>query len=546
VKVDLAGFRQEQTTVEVVSGRTTTIAVTLDVGSMAETVTVSSSAPTVQTESSSRAYNPSPDVRLPSFNREAYKHLAESGFRRVSSEPRSTFSTDVDTASYTNVRRMLQEGRLPPEGAVRIEEFLNYFRFDYAPPTGGAPVAIATEVAPCPWNETHLLALVGIRAADVPRVRDDGEPAGRNLVFLVDVSGSMNERDKLPLVRDSLHLLTDRLGAADRIAIVVYAGASGLALPPTSGGDKATIHAAIDRLSAGGSTNGGAGIELAYTVARAQFVRGGVNRVILATDGDFNVGVTSEDQLVRLIERERKSGVFLTVLGVGTGNLQDATMEALADRGNGQYAYLDSLDEARKVLVREMDATLVTVAKDVKLQVEFNPREVAAYRLIGYENRRLNDEDFTDDTKDAGEMGAGHTVTALYEIVPAGGRVPGRPAEPLKYQRRVADTSAAEAGELMTVALRFKRPSGSRSERIEAVVPAEPRSMGSNLGFASAVAELGLLLTKSEHAAHASVEQAIDRARAFTGDDVHEDRAGFVALAERVAGLMREARLNRR
>jgi Ca-activated chloride channel family protein len=328
--------------------------------------------------------------------------------------------------------------------------------------------------------------------------------------------------------------------------MVVYAGNSGLALPSTAGDDKAAIHAAIDRLQAGGSTNGGEGIRLAYRLAREQFVRGGVNRVILATDGDFNVGVTSEDQLVRLIASERQSGVFLTVLGVGTGNLQDSTMEALADKGNGHYAYLDSLDEARKVLIREMDATLVTVAQDVKLQIEFNPRQVAAYRLVGYENRRLDDEDFNDDAKDAGEMGAGHTVTALYEIIPAGGRVPGRSVDPLRYQRTVVPDDTRREGELMTVALRYKRPGGGRSERIAAVVPADVAPLGPNLGFASAVAELGLLLTRSAHAGTADVDRLIERARSFVGEDPHEDRAGFVALAERAAGLMRTARAERR
>jgi Ca-activated chloride channel family protein len=566
VRIELAGFKTEQTTVTVVSGRTTTIAVVLQIGGLEETVTVTSQAPTVQTSTSSRAYavTGSPRARRPhgrpmegsagGFDREAYRHLPESGFHRVGAQPRSTFSTDVDTASYANVRRMLREGRLPPEGAVRIEELVNYFRFDYAAPAGDAPVAISTEVGPCPWNEDHLLALVGVRAADV-RARI-GEPQlrgvrGRNLVFLVDVSGSMNSPDKLPLVRQSLHLLTDRLADADRIAMVVYAGRSGLALPSTSGEDKVAIHAAIDRLESGGSTNGGEGIRLAYRIAREQFVEGGVNRVILATDGDFNVGVTSEDQLVRLIEEERKTGVFLTVLGVGTGNLQDSTMEALADKGNGNYAYLDSLEEARKVLVREMDATLVTVAKDVKIQVEFNPRDVAAYRLVGYENRRLDDEDFNDDAKDAGELGAGHTVTALYEIVPVGGRVPGRAVDPLKYQpssaparerRRVVMDASGRERELMTVALRYKRPAGRESERIEAVVGADAAPLGANLGFASAVAELGLLLTRSRHAGTANVDRLIARAQRFVGEDPHEDRAGFVALAERAAGLMREAR----
>jgi len=554
VAIELSGFKPERQAIEVVSGRTVKLAVRLEVGSLSETVTVSSGTLPVQTSSSSRsftAYSGGREWKPIAFNREAYKHLPESGFHRVSASPRSTFSTDVDTASYTNVRRMLREGRLPPEGAVRIEEFVNYFRFDYAEPAGDAPVAISTEVGPCPWNEDHLLALVGVRAADVAdrgsdRAGERDAVRGRNLVFLVDVSGSMASDDKLPLVRRSLHLLTDRLGPADRIAMVVYAGSSGLALPTTSGEDKAAIHAAIDRLESGGSTNGGEGIKLAYRLAREQFVRGGVNRVILATDGDFNVGVTSEDQLVRLIERERKSGVFLTVLGVGGGNLQDSTMEALADKGNGHYAYLDSLDEARKVLVREMDATLVTVAKDVKLQIEFNPRQVAAYRLIGYENRRLEDEDFNDDTKDAGEMGAGHTVTALYEIVPAGRRVPGGSVDPLKYQRRVVPGDGRRDGELMTVALRYQRPEGGKSQRIEAVVTADAAPLGPNLGFASAVAELGLLLTRSAHAGTANVDRLIERARSFTGEDPHEDRAGFVTLAERAAGLMRDARVERR
>jgi len=533
VRVELEGFRSEQTTVEIVSGRTTTIKVTLEVGALAETITVSSAMTAVQTRSFAGEYG------LGRFNREAYKHQQENPFHRVSATPRSTFSIDVDTASYANVRRILNDGELPPEGAIRIEEMVNYFRYDYTLPAAGVPVALSTELARCPWNEKHLLALVGVRAADVAAA---DRPRGRNLVFLVDVSGSMEDEDKLPLVKQSLHLLTDRLAAADRIAMVVYAGNSGLALPSTPGSDKAAIHAAIDRLESGGSTNGAEGIQLAYQIARAQFVPEGVNRVILATDGDFNVGVTSEDQLVRLIERERKSGVFLTVLGVGTGNLQDSTMEALADKGNGNYAYLDSIDEARKVLVREMDATLVTVAKDVKIQIEFNPRQVLAYRLIGYENRLLDDEDFNDDTKDAGEMGAGHTVTALYEIVPAGEAMPGPAADPLKYQRLAPTASARRDGELMTIALRYKPATGGRSRRIETVVAGEPQAPGPNLGFASAVAELGLLLGDSKFAGNASVEQAVERARSFLGADADGDRAGFVTLAERAGGLMRQAR----
>jgi Ca-activated chloride channel family protein len=531
VDAELEGFQSAHHTLEVRAGHPVTIALTLEVGSLAETVTVATTGGSYARERK----------RL-GFDREQYAHRVENPFHRVDVTPRSTFSVDVDTASYANVRRILDDGRLPPDGAVRTEELINYFRFDYAAPDGDAPVAITTEVAACPWNERHRLALVGVRAADGPAA---DTPRGRNLVFLVDVSGSMNESDKLPLVQASLHQLTDRLNAADRIALVVYAGSSGLVLPSTSGADKAAIHAAIGRLSAGGSTNGAEGIELAYRIARAQFVPEGVNRVILATDGDFNVGTTSEDELVRLIERERKSGVYLTVLGVGEGNLQDGTMESLADHGNGNYAYLDAIDEARKVLIREMDATLVTVAKDVKIQVEFNPARVAAYRLIGYENRLLDDEDFADDAKDAGDMGAGHTVTALYEIVLAGEPMPGRTVEPLKYQKLVAAKAGRGAEELMTIALRYKRPHGFRSQRLQAVVGAQSQPLGPNLGFASAVAELGLLLTHSEHAGSADPQALIARARRFAGPDPDGDRAGFITLAGKAAALMREARADR-
>ena len=538
VKAELTGFKAAEQSVLIAANQPVVLTLTVEVGAITETVSVSSELLTIQTNSASRR-DVEPGI---GFNRESYKHKDENPFHRVDVAPRSTFSVDVDTASYANVRRMLAGDELPPDGAVRIEEFVNYFRFDYAPPAGNVPVAIATEVAACPWNERHLLALVGVRAADA---RAAGAPAGRNLVFLVDVSGSMKPANKLPLVRQSLHLLTDRLTAADRIAMVVYAGNSGLALPTTSGADKGAIHAAIDRLESGGSTNGGEGIELAYQIARAQFVPEGVNRVVLATDGDFNVGTTSESELVRLIERERKSGVYLTVLGVGEDNLQDGTMEALADHGNGNYAYLDSIDEAKKVLVREMDATLTAVAKDVKIQVEFNPARVAAYRLIGYENRLLDDEDFADDAKDAGDMGAGHTVTALYEIVPAGEPMPGRAVEPLKYQRLAARAKGSDRDELMTIALRYKRPHGLRSQRLQAVVAASPRPMGPNIGFASAVAELGLLLTRSEHAGIADSDRLIERARTFTGADPDGDRAGFIMLARKAAGLMREARAGR-
>ena len=378
---------------------------------------------------------------------------------------------------------------------MRIEELINYFRFDYPQPDGHDPFSVTTELAACPWNPNHRLALIGIRG----RESVDEEPARRNLVFLLDVSGSMEPPDKLPLVRNAMRMLVDTLTSQDRIAIVVYAGASGLVLPSTRGNQKEVIHRALAQLEAGGSTNGAAGIRLAYQVAREHFVAGGVNRVILATDGDFNVGVTSQDELIRLIEHERESGVFLSVLGVGTGNLKDSTMEKLADKGNGNYAYLDSLQEARKVLVREGGATLTTIAKDVKIQVEFNPAVVAAYRLIGYENRALRNEDFNDDKKDAGEIGEGHTVTALYEIVPAGAEVDTPAVDPLRYQQAGGRTRAANARELATVKLRYKAPDGDASRLIVKVLPNANAPMSANLGFASAVAEFGMLLRDSEH-----------------------------------------------
>jgi Ca-activated chloride channel family protein len=467
------------------------------------------------------------------FNTESYSHIEENRFRRVDVDPLSTFSIDVDTASYANVRRFLADGGLPPAGAVRTEELINYFRFAYPQPTGGEPFSITTELAECPWNPKHRLALIGLQG----RALGDRDPAPRNLVFLLDVSGSMMPYDKLPLVRSAMKMLTDVLTERDRVAIVVYAGASGLVLPSTPGDQKERIHQALEQLTAGGSTNGASGITLAYQVARRNFIRGGVNRVVLATDGDFNVGVTSEDELVRLIEQERKSGIFLSVLGVGTGNLNDSTMEKLADKGNGNYSYLDSLHEARKVLVREAGGTLETIAKDVKIQVEFNPREVSAYRLIGYENRLLNREDFNDDTKDAGEIGAGHSVTALYEIVPPGVTLDAPTVDPLKYQREPREASVAASGELLTVKIRYKDPDGETSRLLSRVLMNRPSSMTANLGFASAVAEFGMLLRDSPLRGNASFESVTARARTFKGDDEDGYRAQFIQLVERAAML---------
>ena len=348
-------------------------------------------------------------------NREAYDRIHDNPFKLVRQEPLSTFSIDVDTASYANVRRFLNQNQLPPPDAVRIEELVNYFRYDYAQPRGEHPFSVSVDLAQCPWAPTHRLARVALKGREPDLAR---RPAS-NLVFLLDVSGSMGDANKLPLVMKSMKLMVDQLGENDRVAIVVYAGASGLVLPSTTCDRKEQVLAALDRLRAGGSTNGGAGIQLAYRTAIANFIKGGTNRVILATDGDFNVGVSSGD-LIRLIEKKAKSGVFLTVLGFGQGNLQDATMEEISGKGNGTYAYIDSIREARKVLVEQIGGTLLTIAKDVKIQVEFNPARIGAYRLIGYENRVLRNQDFNDDKKDAGEIGAGLTVTALYEVVPRG------------------------------------------------------------------------------------------------------------------------------
>jgi Ca-activated chloride channel family protein len=470
----------------------------------------------------------------PGFNTEAYDRVDENGYRRVSDHPLSTFSIDVDTASYANVRRFLGEGRLPPADAVRTEELINYFRFTYPAPKPQEPFSVATEVAACPWNPRHRLALVGLRAPAIAA----GRTPPRNLVFLLDVSGSMDSPDKLPLVQTAMRMLADTLTPADRVAIVVYAGASGLALPSTSGGRHDEIRRAIDELRPGGSTNGAEGIKLAYDTAAAHFIKDGINRVILATDGDFNVGVTSQGELTRLIEQQRERGIFLSVLGVGTGNLKDSTMEKLADRGNGNYAYLDSVHEARRVLVAEAGATLVTVAKDVKIQVEFNPRVVGAYRLIGYENRLLAKEDFNDDRKDAGEMGAGHTVTALYEIVPPSESSTAPSVDPLKYQPPAAAAVKGSASdELMTVKVRYKAPQGDTSKLMSFPVADRTGELSGNIGFAAAVAEFGMLLRGSEFKGSATWDSARELARRYRGEDPEGYRAEFARLVDLAGAL---------
>lgn len=432
-------------------------------------------------------------------NTEAYAHIQSNPFRLTKTEPLSTFAADVDTASYTNVRRFLLGGSLPPVDAVRVEELVNYFHYSYPDPDAGRPVSITTDVGDAPWAPGHKLVLVGLKAKPI----DDRGVKGRNIVLLIDVSGSMAPPNKLPLLQTGLRMFVDSLGDDDRVAIVVYASATGLVLPSTPASQRQRIHDAIANLSAGGSTAGAAGIRLAYQTAREAFIPGGINRVILATDGDFNVGVSSDSELVRLIEKERESGVFLSVLGVGTGNIKDSKMEGLADKGNGHYAYLDSLFEARRVLVREGGATLETVAKDVKLQVEFNPATVAAWKLIGYENRLLPHEAFNDDTKDGGELGAGHTVTVLYEVVPVGAPLPkellnadGAPlADPLVYQMERGPAGNGSR-DLLMVKVRYKLPDEDASTLMTRRVT-DGRN-GQTLTFAGAVAEFGILLRDRE------------------------------------------------
>ena len=465
---------------------------------------------------------------LEGFNTENYDRIYENRFLDVAQNPLSTFSIDVDTASYSNIRRFINEGRLPPKDAVRIEEMINYFTYDYSAPKENVPFSITTEVSRCPWNDKHDLVLVGLQGK---KMNTEKMPSS-NLVFLIDVSGSMNVQNKLPLLKSAFRLLVEQLRSEDTVSIVVYAGAAGVVLDSASGGQKGKILDAIDRLSAGGSTAGGAGIKAAYELAQENFIKSGNNRVILATDGDFNVGVSSDAEMTRLIEEEREKGIFLTVLGFGTGNYKDSRMEKIADKGNGNYAYIDNIMEAKKVFVNELGATLFTIAKDVKVQVEFNPKKVKAYKLIGYENRVLQKEDFNDDKKDAGELGAGHSVTALYEIVPADSKEEFSTVDPLLYQK----TSVAESDDLLTVKLRYKEPTATESKLLVRKVTCRDLKVepSQNLQFASAVAETGLLLRDSEYKANASYKTAIERAKGSIGKDNDGYRAEFIRMVETV------------
>ena len=466
--------------------------------------------------------------------REGYAGLTDNPFKLPQGEDAlSTFSVDVDTGSYSNVRRFLNEGRLPPADAVRIEELINYFSYDDAPPEDPeVPFAVHVETAAAPWAPEHRLVRIGLKGWAPPA----SERPAANLVFLLDVSGSMNSPDKLPLLKSSMRLMVNALDERDRVAIVTYAGSSGLVLDSTPCHEKSTIMAALDRLSAGGSTNGGSGIELAYKVASEHFIEGGLNRVLLATDGDFNVGVTQKDALEALITGKAAAGVFLTVLGFGTGNLKDSTVEMLADKGNGHYAYIDSLDEGRRVLVDQLGATLQVIAKDVKIQVEFNPGHVGAWRLIGYANRQLAARDFNDDTKDAGEIGAGHGVVALYEIAPPGTSViPG--VDPLKYQKVLSEPAPelVDSPELMTIKLRWKRPDSDTSAKIELPVVDAELSLeepSTELRFAAALAAFGMQLRDSPYRGETSWDLIRSLATSGRGADPKGYRAEFVRLVD--------------
>jgi Ca-activated chloride channel family protein len=461
---------------------------------------------------------------------EKYEKSPENTFKKTKNNPLSTFSSDVDVASYANVRRFINQGILPPKEAVRTEEMVNYFRYEYPQPINDEPFSINTELSVCPWNTQHQLLQVGIQGRSI----DMTNSLPNNLTFLIDVSGSMDQPDKLPLLKSALTLLVEQLKDNDRVAMVVYAGSAGLVLPSTKGNKKEKIIEALHNLQAGGSTAGGEGIQLAYTLAKENFISKGNNRVILATDGDFNVGISSDDELVKLIEAKRDDGIYLTVLGFGTGNYQDSKMEKLADKGNGNYAYIDNILEAKKVLVKELGGTLITIAKDVKIQVEFNPKQVKEYRLIGYENRILADEDFNDDKKDAGEVGSGHSVTALYEIIPSGSKESLSNIDKLKYQNN-AETDLASLNEIATIKLRYKEPKENESKLILKAISKElisPENTSENFKFCSAVAQFSLLLIDSKHKGKISYDTIIKQAKSAKGKDDDGYRAEFIKLCE--------------
>jgi Ca-activated chloride channel family protein len=470
------------------------------------------------------------------FSTEEYGRIYENEFKDAKQDPLSTFSIDVDNASYSNIRRFITGNQMPPKDAVRIEEMINYFTYDYPQPESNYPFSINTEVSTCPWNKEHQLIHIGLQGKSLNY--DDLKPC--NLVFLVDSSGSMSSANKLPLLKQSLKLLVDELDDRDKISIAAYAGSAGLVLSPTPASRKDQIINALDRLHAGGSTAGGAGIELAYKVAEESLIKDGNNRVILCTDGDFNVGVSSTGDLVRIIEEKRKKDIYLTICGFGMGNYKDNRMEQISNAGNGNYFYIDNIHEAKKVFVKEMRANLFTIAKDVKIQVEFNPVKVKAYRLVGYENRVMANEDFNDDKKDAGELGAGHTVTALYEIIPAGSTEEVKKTDELKYQETRVKTTASESEEIMTVKLRYKPPKEEKSKLIEHPVIDRDISLeraSDNFRFSAAAAGFGMLLRDSKFKGDMTYEAVIDLAKNSKGKDTEGYRAEFIRLVETCAML---------
>ncbi|RIH65367.1 DUF3520 domain-containing protein [Mariniphaga sediminis] len=490
----------------------------------------------MQLTSSVSSFSASEDIRYmpaPDWNTENYATIRENGFRNAKANPLSTFSIDVDNASYSNVRRFINQGLLPPGDAVRVEEMINYFGYDYPEPTGEHPFSVTTELAGCPWNPNHYLMHVGLKGKSF----DNTELPPSNLVFLIDVSGSMSSPNKLPLLKRAFKMLVNELRPEDRVSIVVYAGAAGKVLEATPGSEKKTILDALDRLNAGGSTAGGEGLRLAYKLAGENFMEEGNNRIILATDGDFNVGVSSTSEMERLVEKERENGVSITVLGFGMGNIKDDKMETIANKGNGNYAYIDNIQEARKVFISEFGGTLFTIAKDVKFQLEFNPQQVKAYRLVGYENRLLNDEDFNDDTKDAGEMGAGHTVTALYEIIPAGSDETAPSVDLLRYQRS-QPLVGSPSDELLTIKLRYKKPDGHKSRLLEKhVVNNLKKKTSDDFRFSAAVASFGMLLRNSSFMGNTTIASVLDLARNAKGADEEGYRAGFIQLVKTVDDL---------
>lgn len=476
-------------------------------------------------------------------NTEEYDIIRENEFKSALQNPLSTFSIDVDAASYSNLRRHLEYG-MPPVDAVRIEEMINYFSYDYPQPDGTRPFSLITEISEAPWNREHQLVHIGLQGKEL----DYEDLKNSNLVFLIDASGSMSDRNKLPLLKSAFNILLDQLGSNDRVAVVAYAGAAGLVLPSTPAGEKEKIRKALNKLEAGGSTAGGQGIELAYKVAKENLIVGGNNRVILATDGDFNIGKSSTADLVRLIEEKRKDDIYLTICGLGMGNYKDGRMEQISNAGNGNYFYIDNIREANKVFGREMRANMFTIAKDVKIQVEFNPARVKAYRLIGYENRRLQNEDFDDDTKDAGELGAGHTVTALYEIIPADSEENVSTSGELKYQDSKLSEQAKNSKDLLNLKLRYKPIGSEQSLLIEKAVQDKTGKLektSDDFRFSAAVAGFGLLLRKSKFKGDATYESIVEMAQAALGADPEGDRAEFVQLVKQARLLDNEEQVKK-